>query len=145
MTSEDIAVPLAKAVQPCTKTSTFLQQALAESVALGNANSTAWQQSPLSLCKRVKKMKPAVRACGTSIAFHHAGCRSISVTRQAGFTKLADRLPPCYPLKKCHRQFRHLRASRRAMLKLKAKLDAANNRIAFAGLVGLNSGEDERS
>ncbi|MFC5513516.1 hypothetical protein ACFPOU_20665 [Massilia jejuensis] len=87
MASENRAVPLAKAVPPYTKTSTFLQQALAESVPFDNVNSTAWQQSPLSLCKRVKKTKPAVRACGTSIAFHNAGYRSISVTRQHSFTK----------------------------------------------------------
>lgn len=87
MTSENSAVRLAKAVQSYTRTSTFLRQALAESVPFGNVNSTALQQSQLSLCKRVKKMKPAVRACGTSIAFQHAGGRSISVTRQASFTK----------------------------------------------------------
>ncbi len=72
---------------PYTRTPTFLLQALAEFVPLAKVNSNTWPQSPHSLSKRLKKMEPALRACGIGIAFHHSGKRTISVTRLASFTK----------------------------------------------------------
>jgi hypothetical protein len=64
-----------------------LLQVLSEFLPLARFNSIAWPQSPHSLSKRLKKMEPALRACGIGIAFHHSGNRTISVTRLASFTK----------------------------------------------------------
>lgn len=68
-------------------TPTALLQVLSEFLPLARVNSIAWPQSPQSLSKRLKKIEPALRACGIGIAFHHSGNRTISVTRLASFTK----------------------------------------------------------
>jgi hypothetical protein len=72
---------------PYIRTPTFLLNALAEFVPPSKVNSNAWPQTPHSLSKRLKKMEPALRACGIGIAFHHSGNRTIAVTRLASFTK----------------------------------------------------------
>ena len=72
---------------PYVRTPTFLLQALADFVPSTKASSNAWPQTPHSLSKRLKKMEPALRACGIGIAFHHSANRTISVTRLASFTK----------------------------------------------------------
>jgi len=69
------------------KTPTALLEALDEFAPSTNVNSNYWPQTPHSLSKRLKKMEPALRACGIGIAFHHSGSRSILVTRLASFTK----------------------------------------------------------
>lgn len=46
-----------------------------------------WPQSPHSLSKRLKKIEPALRACGIGVEFRHSGNRSIIVTRLPGFKK----------------------------------------------------------
>ena len=41
----------------------------------------AWPQSAHSLSKRLKKIEPALRACGIGVEFHHSGNRTITLTR----------------------------------------------------------------
>jgi hypothetical protein len=67
------------------KSPTALLQVLAEYAPQAKLNSNAWPQSPHSLSKRLKKMEPALRACGIGIAFRHSGSRTISVSRLASF------------------------------------------------------------
>ena len=67
------------------KTPTALLQVLAEFVLHAKLNSNNWPQTPHSLSKRLKKIEPALRACGIGIAFLHSGNRTISVTRLASF------------------------------------------------------------
>jgi putative DNA primase/helicase len=73
--------------RPYIRTPTFLLQALTDFVPHAKVSSNAWPQTPHSLSKRLKKMEPALRACGIGIAFHHSGNRTISVTRLDSFTK----------------------------------------------------------
>ena len=72
------------------RTPTFLLKALAQFVLPSKVNSNAWPQTPHSLSKRLKKMEPALRACGIGIAFHHSGNRTVSVTRLASGRARAD-------------------------------------------------------
>lgn len=72
---------------PYTKTPTALLEALSDFASHTQTISKAWPQSPHSLSKRLKKLEPALRACGVGIAFHHSGNRTISVTRLPTFKK----------------------------------------------------------
>ena len=45
----------------------------------------AWPQSAHSLSKRLKKIEPALRACGIGVEFHHSGNRTITLTRLESF------------------------------------------------------------
>lgn len=72
---------------PYTKTPTALLEALADFASYSQAGSKAWPQSPHSLSKRLKKLEPALRACGVGVDFHHSGNRTISVTRLPTFKK----------------------------------------------------------
>lgn len=70
-----------------TKTPTDLLAALREVATHHQVSNRAWPMSPLSLGKRLKKMEPALRACGVGVAFHHSGNRTISVKRLENFRK----------------------------------------------------------
>lgn len=70
-----------------TKTPTAMLKALDEFATQAQVVSKVWPQSPNSLSKRLKKMEPALRACGVGIAFHHSGNRTISLTRLECFKK----------------------------------------------------------
>jgi hypothetical protein len=70
-----------------TKTPTELLVALREVATHRQLSNRAWPMSPLSLGKRLKKMEPALRACGVGITFHHSGNRTISVKRLDNFRK----------------------------------------------------------
>jgi hypothetical protein len=70
-----------------TKTPTDLLAALREVATHHQVSNRAWPMSPLSLGKRLKKMEPALRACGVGITFHHSGNRTISVKRLDNFKR----------------------------------------------------------
>lgn len=70
-----------------TKTPTDLLAALREVATHAQVSNKAWPMSPHSLSKRLKKMEPALRACGVSITFQHSGNRTISVKRLENFKK----------------------------------------------------------
>jgi hypothetical protein len=70
-----------------TKTPTDLLAALREVATHGQVANKAWPKSPHSLSKHLKKMEPALRACGVGITFQHSGNRTISVKRLATFKK----------------------------------------------------------
>jgi hypothetical protein len=70
-----------------TKTPTDLLAALREVATRHQVINKAWPMSPHSLSKRLKKMEPALRACGVGIAFQHSGNHTISVKRLATFKK----------------------------------------------------------
>lgn len=71
----------------CTKTPTDLLATLREVATHGQIANKAWPQSPHALSKRLKKMEPALRACGVGVTFHHSGNRTISVKRLVTFKK----------------------------------------------------------
>lgn len=71
----------------CTKTPTELLAALREVATRNQVTNKAWPMSPHSLGKRLKKMEPALRACGVGITFHHSGNRTISVKHMDNFKK----------------------------------------------------------
>jgi hypothetical protein len=71
----------------CTKTPTDLLAALREVATRSQATNKAWPMSPHSLSKRLKKMEPALRACGVGVTFQHSGNRTISVKRLENFKK----------------------------------------------------------
>lgn len=71
----------------CTKTPTDLLAVLREVATRSQISHKAWPMSPHSLSKRLKKMEPALRACGVGITFHHSGNRTISVARLENFKK----------------------------------------------------------
>lgn len=65
-----------------TRTPTELLKELDEFVSNAERASKAdWPQSPHSLSKRLKKIEPALRACGIGVAFNHSGNRTITLTR----------------------------------------------------------------
>lgn len=43
--------------------------------------SKGWPDSPHGLSKRLKRIEPALRACGIGLAFTHSGNRSITVSK----------------------------------------------------------------
>lgn len=71
----------------CTKTPTDLLAALREVATRSQATNKTWPMSPHSLSKRLKKMEPALRACGVGVTFQHSGNRTISVKRLENFKK----------------------------------------------------------
>lgn len=71
----------------CTKTPTDLLAALREAATRNQLANRAWPMSPHSLSKRLKKMEPALRACGVGVTFQHSGNRTISVKRLENFKK----------------------------------------------------------
>lgn len=77
-----------KEVEPditCTMTPTDLLAALREAATRNQVANKAWPMSPHSLSKRLKKMEPALRACGVGVTFQHSGNRTISVKRLGNF------------------------------------------------------------
>ena len=68
-----------------TKTPTALLKELDEFVTDAEMMSKAWPQSAHSLSKRLKKMEPALRACGIGVEFNHSGNRTITLTRLESF------------------------------------------------------------
>jgi putative DNA primase/helicase len=65
-----------------TKTPTELLKELDTYVSNAERASKAdWPQSPHSLSKRLKKIEPALRACGIGVSFNHSGNRTITLTR----------------------------------------------------------------
>ncbi len=70
-----------------TKTPTELLAALREVATRNQVANKAWPLSPHALSKRLKKMEPALRACGVGITFHHSGNRTISVKHLDNFRK----------------------------------------------------------
>jgi hypothetical protein len=70
-----------------TKTPTDLLAALCEVATPSQAGNKAWPMSPHSLSKRLKKMEPALRACGVGVTFQHSGNRTISVKCLENFRK----------------------------------------------------------
>jgi len=74
-----------------TKTPTDLLAHLCEVATYSQIDDKAWPRSPLSLGKRLKKMEPALRACGVGVTFHHSGNRTISVKRLNDPTSSSDR------------------------------------------------------
>lgn len=71
----------------CTKTPTDLLAALREAATRNQLANKAWPMSPHSLSKRLKKMEPALRACGVGVTFQHSGNRTISVNHLENFKK----------------------------------------------------------
>lgn len=69
----------------CTKTPTGLLAALREVATRSQVVNKAWPMTPHSLSKRLKKMEPALRACGIGVTFQHSGNRTISVERLKTF------------------------------------------------------------
>ena len=63
------------------KTPTELLKVLQEFVSDAEIKSKTWLQSPHSLSKRLKKIEPALRACGIGLEFKHSGDRAIILTR----------------------------------------------------------------
>lgn len=70
-----------------TETPTDLLVALRKVATSSQVGNRAWPLSPHSLSKRLKKMEPALRACGIGITFQHSGNRTISVTVLDNFKK----------------------------------------------------------
>jgi len=70
-----------------TKTPTDLLAALRDVATHRQLSNRAWPMSSLSLGKRLRKMEPALRACGVGIKFHHSGNRAISVKRLDNFRR----------------------------------------------------------
>lgn len=68
-----------------TKTPTALLAVLDQVATDAESVSKAWPQSAHSLSKRLKKMEPALRACGIGVEFTHSGNRTITLTRLATF------------------------------------------------------------
>ena len=66
---------------PLSGTPTELLDALSEIPTHAQLTSAAWPKSPHSLSKRLKKMEPALRACGVGIEFTHSGKRYITLSR----------------------------------------------------------------
>lgn len=72
---------------PLSGTPTELLDALSEIPTHAQLTSAAWPKSPHSLSKRLKKMEPALRACGVGIEFTHSGKRAITLSRLDENTK----------------------------------------------------------
>jgi putative DNA primase/helicase len=70
-----------------TKTPTDLLAALREMATRNQVANKAWPMSPHSLSKRLKKMAPALKACGIDLAFQHSGNRTITLIRLENFKK----------------------------------------------------------
>jgi hypothetical protein len=70
-----------------TKTPTDLLASLREVGTRIQIADKAWPMSPHSLSKRLKKIEPALRACGVGVTFQHSGNRTISVKRLENFKK----------------------------------------------------------
>jgi putative DNA primase/helicase len=71
----------------CIKTPTDLLAVLREVATHSQVTNKAWPMSPHSLSKRLKKMEPALRACGIGVTFQHSGNRTISVKCLENFKK----------------------------------------------------------
>lgn len=69
------------------KTPTAMLDALNEFPTRAQAASTAWPKSPHSLTKSLKKIVPALRACGVGVEFARSGIRTITLSRLEGFDK----------------------------------------------------------
>lgn len=69
------------------KTPTDLLAVLREVATHSQVANKAWPMSPHSLSKRLKKMEPALRACGIGVTFQHSGNRTISVKCLENFKK----------------------------------------------------------
>lgn len=71
----------------CIKTPTDLLAVLCEVATHSQVTNKAWPMFPYSLSKRLKKMEPALRACGIGVTFQHSGNRTISLKCLENFKK----------------------------------------------------------
>lgn len=68
-----------------TETPTSLLATLQEYVTSGDITKKTWPESSLSLGKRLRKIEPALKACGIEVLSVHSGDRKFAITRLPSF------------------------------------------------------------